>query len=167
MLTDSQRDRLWPLVRTMQIIVLALVLGTVNFLAVINFVQENEQNGQQNHPLLTYVAVVGAVCAIVASMLVPSILTGSLRRSFTGDSESADLRPIAKVYQTLLIIRCAILEGAAFFCLVSFMLERHPISLAATGILILMLLAQFPTLSRVAAWIENELVVVEQFRHLL
>jgi hypothetical protein len=116
--------------------------------------------------LLTYLAVGGAVCAIVASMIVPTILTEPLRRTFRVDPEAADVRPIAQVYQTLLIIRCAILEGAAFFCLVSYMLERQPITLAATGVLLLLLLAQFPTTSRVAVWVENELVVAEQFRHL-
>jgi hypothetical protein len=111
-------------------------------------------------------AVGSAAIAIVAYVLAPSILTGALRQAFIADPQAAEVRPIAQIYQTLLIIRCAILEGAAFFCLVSYMLERQPITLAATSVLVLVLLAQFPTLSRESAWIENEMVVAEQFRHL-
>jgi hypothetical protein len=166
MLTDTQRDQIRPIVRTMQIIVGALVLGVTNFLAVVIVVPLDRQNGPQNQFLLTYLAVGSAAIAIVAYVLAPSILTGALRQAFIADPQAAEVRPIAQIYQTLLIIRCAILEGAAFFCLVSYMLERQPITLAATSVLVLVLLAQFPTLSRESAWIENEMVVAEQFRHL-
>jgi hypothetical protein len=163
MLTESQRNELRPLVRTMQIIVGALVLGVMNFAAIAILIP---LEGPPNQPFISYLAVGAAVCAIVAAFLVPTVIIGALRRSFAGDQETTDVRPIAQTYQTLLIIRAAILEGAIFFCLVSYLLERQVIALAAAGVLCVLLLAQFPTLSRVSAWIENELVVAEQFRHL-
>jgi hypothetical protein len=166
MLSDLQRDELRPLVRTMQIIVAALLLGVVNFAAIAVFIPMNGRQDAQNQAFLTYLAVGAAVCAIVALLIAPMVMLGPLRRSFSGDSQATGIRPIAQVYQTLLIIRAAILEGAIFFCLVSYMLERQAISLAAAGVLLLLLLAQFPTLSRVAAWVENELAVAEQTRYL-
>jgi len=61
---------------------------------------------------------------------VPTYLAGALRRS-PAPNDVSDARKYAQMYQTPLIIRCAILEGAAFFCLVSYMLEHHLAALAA------------------------------------
>lgn len=166
MLSETQRIQLNPAIRTMQIIVGALVLGVVNFMAVVVFVirpQAQEAGGEL--PLLTYLAVGFAVLGVLASIVVPAILAGSLRKSMSvpqgpsgpvGTKESIPIGPLLQMYQTLLIIRCALLEGAAFFCLVAHMIERQTITLAAAGVLLLVLLSQFPTRSRVESWIENE-----------
>lgn len=176
MLSESQSNQLTPLLRTMRIIVGALALGILNFLLVDVFVlQPQAQASVAAQPILTYFAVGAAALAVVASFIVPIVLAGPLRRSLpdlstasktAGAIGDVSVMPLAQVYQTALIIRCAIIEGAAFFCLIAHVIERQTITLAAAGVLLLVLLTQFPTRSRVEAWIESELEMAELRRQL-
>jgi hypothetical protein len=164
MLSESQRAELKSQLRVMQIIVGALALGVINFLVVVLVIATKNEAGPVDVPLLTYLSAGVAAAAAFASIVVPMILAGSVRRSFSNDTDGTNIRALAQIYQTQLIIRCAILEGAAFFCIVAYMHERHVIGLIAAGLLLLMLLAQFPTASRLEAWVENERVVADQMR---
>jgi hypothetical protein len=176
MLSDVQRDRIKGVVLTLQIIVGALALGIVNFMLVIviAFRPPAPQNpiGQS---LLTYMAVGGAVLAVMASIFIPFLLAGPMRKSSLdapaglraiGSKDEANIGPLAQMYQTLLIIKCVLIEGAAFFSLVAYIIEGQTTALATAGVLLLVLLAHFPTRSRMEAWIESELVVSEQMRQL-
>jgi hypothetical protein len=160
MLDEQQTAELRPIVRTMQIIVGVLALGVVNFMVIAVVIIASQQGAANavrgDTPIITYAALAAAVTAIFAAFLVPNLFAGGLRKSFANAPEKNEIRSAAQIYQTLLIIRCALLEGAAFFCLVSYMLERQTITLAASLMLLVFLLTQFPTLSRVEAWVENE-----------
>jgi hypothetical protein len=134
-------------------------------MAVAVFLDIGGQRGAVIRPQFTYAAVAGAIVAVVTSLVVPTYLADALRRS-PAPSDVSDARRYAQMYQTLLIIRCAILEGAAFFCLVSYILEHHVAALAAALVLLTIILMQFPTSSRLEAWIENELAVAEQMKQL-
>lgn len=176
MLSEVQRNQLTPVLRSMQIIVGALALGIINFLLIVVFVIRPQAPGAPAGEMLqTYMSVGGAAVAVVASFVVPMVLAGSMRKSLpdssavsntAGAKGEANIMPLTQVYQTLLIIRCAILEGAAFFCLIAHMIERQTITLAVAGVLLLVLLAQFPFRSRVESWIENELEMAELRRQL-
>lgn len=157
MLNEAQREELRIPLRTMQIIVGVLALGVLNFLAVVLFITGTSQDQPKTEPFLSYIGAAGAALVIVVSMLVPRLMGASARRSFSAEAKSTSVRPLASAYQTLLIIRCALLEGAAFFCLVAHLLERQPIALVAAGVLLLVLVANFPTASRLEAWVETEL----------
>jgi hypothetical protein len=176
MLSDVQRDQLKGVVLTMQIIVGALALGIVNFLLVIVFaIKPQAQQNPIGQSLMTYLAVAGAVLAVLASIFIPFLLAAPMRKSAldasagskaTGSKDETNIGPLAQMYQTQLIVRCALIEGAAFFSLVAYMLEGQTTALATAGVLLLILLAHFPTRSRLEAWIESELVVSEQMRQL-
>jgi len=171
MLNDDERELLKPLVRTMQIIVGALAIGIVNFLVVALWIVLSSNDPAADPPLLTYVAMGTAVLAFAASALVATFIAGPLKQQVANaqafDSGGVrDFRTYAGVYQTLLIIRCAILEGAAFFCLVSFMVEHQNAGLVVATILLLAILVQFPTMPRLESWIETELLAAEQMRQL-
>jgi hypothetical protein len=169
MLSDAERDQLKGPVLTMQIIVGALALGIVNFLLVVVFaIKPQPLQNPAGQPLLTYMAVGGAVLAVVASIFVPMIIAGAMRKTVLDSSadtqssrskEAANAGPLVQMYQTLLIIRCAFIEGAAFFSLVAYMIEGQTAALATAGVLLLILLAHFPTRSRVENWIESKIVV--------
>ena len=171
MLSDAEREQLKPLVRTMQIIVGALAIGVVNFLAVVIWIALSSNDPAVDPPRLTYAAIGVAILAFAASALLAMFLAGRLKQELANTSPIAgggvrDFRRYAGVYQTLLIIRCAILEGAAFFSLVSFMVEHHIGGVVLAMLLLLAILVQFPTMSRLESWIENELLTAEQMRHL-
>lgn len=171
MLSEVQHNQLTPPVRSMQIIVGALALGIINFLLIVVFViRPQALGGPAGETLLTYLSLGVAAVAVAASFIVPMVLGGSMRNSLPDSSTAsntaaakgdANILPLVQVYQTLLIIKCAILEGAAFFCLIAHMIERQTITLAIAGVLLLVLLAQFPLRSRVEAWIESELEMAE------
>jgi hypothetical protein len=81
-------------------------------------------------------------------------------------AELGDVLPLSGVYQTRLIIGCAMIEGAAFFCLIAYLLERRPLSLIVAGVLLLLLISQIPTVSKVESWVESELSTINQLRHM-
>ena len=163
----------------MQIIVGALAAGVLIFLGIVVFQAWLDERGPADNSLITYIAAGYAVFAVIASIIVPYVIAGSMRQSLIdprtptspqtndpGTGELADIGPLAQMYQTLLIIRAAIIEGAAFFCLVAYMLERQSIGLIIAAVLLLMLFALIPTLSRLESWVENELVNAEQLRQM-
>ena len=69
-------------------------------------------------------------------------------------------------FQTVLIIRSALLEGGTFFALIAFMLERQAPSLVVAGVLILALVSGLPTRSKVEEAIESERRQIEQLRQM-
>jgi hypothetical protein len=63
---------------------------------------------------------------------------------------------LAAIYQTQCIIGRAILEGAAFFASIAYMLERNHIALGVAGVMVGFLLSRFPMKDRVITWIEHQ-----------
>ncbi|HVX60236.1 MAG TPA: hypothetical protein VHC19_06540, partial [Pirellulales bacterium] len=63
-------------------------------------------------------------------------------------------------------IAVAILEGAAFFLVVAYQLERNPLALAVAIPLIIVIAAHFPTPARVAEWVERQLRRLDEDRQL-
>ena len=183
-MSDSKwQDELGPIVRSLQIIVGSLIAGCVIFL-VIALATTGGKVAAGGQSLLTYMAVVFAVTALIARMVVPGILIASTRRKITGGTwrppQSPALNPtlaalleragdagkLAMVFQTSSIVGAALLEGAAFFALLAYLVEQSPLSLILAGVLILGLATHLPTRSRVIHWIEDQFVLLEQERQL-
>jgi hypothetical protein len=181
MLTNDQREFVKSAVRTMQIIVAALAFGVGTFFAVVLVVSPNAKpaGGPPAEPIMSYMAVAVGLAAVVAWAVMPRIITGGIRQAIVHGKptphaglsqnlpmtdEQLQIRPIIAMYQTSLIVGGAILEGAAFFNLVAYMLEQQPMNLVVAGVLLLMLLSQIPTVSRLESWVESELTTIDQLR---
>jgi hypothetical protein len=54
------------------------------------------------------------------------------------------------------LVAGALLEGGALFNLVAHMLERRPLSLAVSGVLILAMAFLFPSMDRASQWIARQ-----------
>jgi hypothetical protein len=124
--------------------------------------------------LLTYMAVCWAAVAIALSFLVPALVAKQQRRQIASgtwapptqqggrgsqirpESWNTDSGKLAAVYQQQLIIGAALVEGAAFFTGVAYMLGRDPIALGVALLLVAMLVLQFPTIQRVERWIDGQ-----------
>jgi hypothetical protein len=65
-------------------------------------------------------------------------------------------------YQVVMLLRCAPLDGAAFYWLIVYFLEGQPAFLAAAGALLLLMLWQFPTRGRLSAFVERQRELIEQ-----
>ena len=132
-------------------------------------------------PILTYLGVGCAVLALLALAVVPGLMTASGRASIAGGKarlaatgqllgpESAKaLGPQASrlcgLFAKVTIVRAAIAEGVAILAGVAFMVEGEATSLIVAIVLILALVLQLPTRARMAAWLEEQLRLIEQGR---
>lgn len=162
-------------VRTMQIIVAALMIGVAIFAGIGSFLVFGEQNqaGDQNGnepvgddvvaaPAPIIVAYLGAAFAAVMTagrFIVPPIIARVLVREVAAGRqiESLSKESFFGVYQTSLIVASAMLEGVAFFNVVAFITTRQTWSLGIVLGLFVLIGAGFPTLERVEAWSEDQL----------
>ena len=71
-----------------------------------------------------------------------------------GAASSPGGLPVA--FLTQLIVGAAMNEGAAFFALVAYLIEKNPIALAVAIVLIAGVIARFPTAGRVERWLEQQ-----------
>ncbi|HKI21044.1 MAG TPA: hypothetical protein VKA15_24340, partial [Isosphaeraceae bacterium] len=163
-------DALQPIIRTCQIIVGALIMGVVTFLAIALFVTQVGVNpaqalpgegaggaaiaaaGNSSLPVITYLAVAVGLMDLVLSFVVPKMNADRARRQMAlegpsaitkgGPTEPKQLYPagytgkLAPIYHTQLIIGAALLEGAAFFATIAYLVERNPLALATAIVLL-------------------------------
>jgi hypothetical protein len=177
MSTDDDKAALAQATLTMQIIVGAMAAGVIMFMIVTLVVSAGEEGEPPETPMLTYMSLAVAPAAILVALLFPGVLVRSQREAIlsntalqpeAGASPAADAQPTRMLlvggYQTALIIRTAILEGAAFFSLIAFMLEGQAWILIVTGVLLLFILSGLPTQSRVEDAIEREQRAIDELR---
>jgi hypothetical protein len=181
MLTEEERAYLARATRTMQIIVGALAGGVLSFLCVVLVLGQQQAGPPLGESMLTYMSVVTAIVALVVAMIFPGIVIRGQRQAILAGKPTLkagsiggpplpeaerELGPLVAGYQTALIVRSAILEGPAFFCLMAYLLERQTLSLVGAGMLLVFLLGGFPTRSKVEDAIVSERTTIEQFRQL-
>jgi hypothetical protein len=157
-------------VRVEQIIVGALAFGLVNFLLIVLLVP-----GQpQPQPLLSALAVGSTVMAIVARMIVPALVVAGMRRGIaagTWPPQGGNLPPgvpetnnadrLLSVHQTKTVIEGALLEAAAFFVLVVYLMTRESWLLGIAAVLLAWLVFSMPTRERNEQWVEQQLELLE------
>ncbi len=147
-------------VRTMQIICGALMMGVLMFAGVAMFLRLGP-NAQPPaaQPVIAYLAAGMAAIIFVARLVVVPIATQM------GIKQLAAMIPLEEltkldfygVYQMRMIVGCALLEGAAFFNLISFILDGQLWTLGIVGGLLAIMATAFPTLERVDNWAEEKL----------
>ena len=92
---------------------------------------------------ITIIAVGYTVVAIVASQVIGKFIH---KKTQMADDAPTDQK-ISKAqeqFQTELIIRSALLEGAGFFCLIALMIEHNYLALVGAGTCLLFLFLIFP-----------------------
>jgi hypothetical protein len=181
MLTDEEREFLGRATTTVQIIVGALAAGVVAFAIVALAIAPRQAAPPAAQSLLTYMSLAMAIVAVIAAMVVPRIVVRNQRQAILGGTPTLragsiggpplpeaehEFGPLVAGYQTALIVRSAILEGAAFFCLISYVIEGQALSLIGAGVLLLFLLSGFPTESRIEDAIQNERATIQQLRQM-
>ena len=169
-ISDSIRAEFAMQTRVMMAIAIGLTAGaclcgvmvcvTADWAALQNF---------QAIDVLPMVGVVLAIGAFLASFVVPVIVRGQGVKQlgdpaqFKSSGKSIDsmnanhslIEKLLAIFQTTLIIRLALIEGATFFNLMMFMLETHPVNLCLGIFGILLLLMAFPFPARIWGWVES------------
>lgn len=166
------------IVQTTRIIVLAMGLGVLAFGSVTLILGLPDL--QAPLEMLTMLSVFAGILAAVMSLIAPRFVVAEACRKIaaetgppSGDASAqpagaqTDAAKLAAAYQTKTIVAAAVLEGAAFFALVVYMVERHVASLAVAAVLLLGLLAHIPTTASVEGWISDRLGKMRDQRRFL
>jgi hypothetical protein len=174
MSTDSWQERVGRSLVVLQVIVTAMVVGCMLFLAITLFLQpEPKPLGGNQTPILTYVGLGLAGVVLVVRTIVPGRVVAAGRQAIARDlgpvlarsspnlladpdrgGELADR--LAALFTTRTIVACAPIEGAAFFQLVAYLAEGQLLALGVAITLILVLGGHFPTRSAIVSWIEAQ-----------
>jgi hypothetical protein len=154
---------LTPRLRVMRIILLALVMGCMIFLAVVVSIRLSQNVQNNTGPLLTYMGIGFGLLMFVLSLIVPRAMVANARKQIaqgTWPSAAAggrhpgaverlrakgDVGQLCALYQMQRIIAAAMLEGATFFNLIAYLQEGDTTSLVAAALLLAAMLRLFPT----------------------
>jgi hypothetical protein len=140
------------LIRGMQIIAAALPLGVIVF-ALVAVLALGALAQPPSGSIVSLVGVVFAVGAFAAHLVLPNLIA---QRAATGPQHLPnELKPYG-AYQTRMIMKLALLEGAAFFNVICTVIEHNWWSLGIAGLLVGWMLTNFPTRSRVERWIAEQ-----------
>ncbi len=152
------------LVRVMQIICGALMMGLLMFGVIASVIRfGNPGKPVAAFPIVSYLGAGFALQNIVLSFVIPSLSIKATLKRMVSLRPIEDLRKLDLygVYQTRMIIGCALLEGAGFFNLVAVIIDGHIWSFAVVAILIALMAMSFPTYERVDAWADDQLRLLQ------
>jgi hypothetical protein len=181
---DPLETRLRGNLLTMRIIVGALIVGASALLIIATVKRMGD--GQPRPPVVGLVGVAFVIGAPLAAAIVPNFTRRQWERQVAGGmwpglpqsphGPALPATPVEEVseddetirwwglYQTVLIIRCALLEGAAFLQGVAFMVEGNLFSVILGVVMVGMLLAQWPRREAIDRWVEERRETVERLR---
>lgn len=176
MSTDEPRDDLAANLLTMRIITGALIAGVVVFLA-ITFVVRSDQQGPifvtapdlGLSSIFVLLGLVGALLCVLAAYFVPPLLVANQRRQLAegrfvmGPNKEVpknETLGLVMIYQSQMIVSLALLEGAAFFNAIAFMLEGSPLSLGLALLLLGVMALWFPTRSGLESWLAEQSILL-------
>lgn len=155
----SDSPELARTVRICQVIVGALLMGTLTFLGILFVIRTVPTPG-----ILSYVCLGFALIQITARTVVLKVIDASAVKRAARASPEVALQQLLAIYQTRTLIGAALLEGLAFFACICYLLERQPAVLAVIAICVAGLLVQMPSISKATAWIETQLKAIDAQR---
>jgi hypothetical protein len=163
----------------MQIIAGALLFGVAAFLAValiVVYFRIGPGAAQANNlPIISIAALVVVAMELPLSFIVPGMQTRSALQKIAagtwrpppgadGADLGTDASKILLLRQTTLITSLAILEGAAFFGCIAYLVEARPFVLSIVLLAVWLMLVNFPTQRRVHNWIDRQAEQLAQLR---
>jgi hypothetical protein len=174
---NSEQERYLRMILTSaRTISAALIGGVFVFLAIVLFVVKSDP--PQGSPLLTCIGLGFGALALVFAFIVPVFVGGTIKRAlvdgrrvelpaqYKAPAEVGIIGNLLFLFQTRLIVGYAILEGAAFFNLVAYMLERQDVNLAMVGLLLGAMLVKFPTRGKLVSLLTDETRSIDELRSL-
>ncbi len=164
------------LLRTAQLIIGALASGVFFFLIIVTLFLGARVQPFDVSAMISLVMAGFALASIPTRLLVPGLVVNtncrkiaqgtwvSVQRQPNAPLPETDEGKLLQVYLSKTIIGAAILEGGAFANLVAFMLEGQIYSIVLAVLLLLGILAAFPTRTGLTEWVESHLRRVQEFR---
>jgi hypothetical protein len=174
MYAPDQDTQLSLYLRTMRIIVSALALGVMTlFVVVVVMRQQNPNRPVPDPPIITFIALGFAGLQFVLQAVIPNLMAAGARRRIAagqwppgmGASVPADdLGKLCMLYQVRLVVGAALVEGAAFFLLIAYLLEGQIVALAGAAVMLALVLVRFPTRSGLEGWLSDQQEQLRQER---
>jgi len=176
MFTEPQQAYLGQIVRTTQVIAVALILGVAILGAVLVFIVDLSDRAPVETPFISMFGITIGIASIFVAPQVSRMVVAGMRRTLVagksiraGDSsaipeEVGKVGELAHIYQINQIIYRAVLEGAAFMNLTIYMVEVQPMGPAIALCLLIAMFFKFPTRSHMENWINAEMTTIEQLR---
>ena len=178
---SGDQDAIRPTALQGQIIVTALLAGLLCFLVITTVIDLGPKPAaapgaaapEPPMPIFTYLAVASGAMLLPMSFVVPVLVSKKQRQAMLSGQASDGPRPatapgvrswgantpiggLPAAFLIQLVMGCAISEGAAFFALVAYLLEKNPLALTMALLLIAAIIMRFPTSGRVGRWIEQQ-----------
>lgn len=141
------------------IIALSLIAGVAVF-GTIATLLEFPGAGQGDGTISVLMAGVGVTAFLLFLGIPPLVASGQIKQ-WKQEGKPIDEVRLAQVFQLKLILGLALLEGGAFANLVAYMIERNHWSLYIVGGLLMTMVAQFPTPSRIEDWVRHRMELLE------
>ena len=164
----SSEDSARTSVRALQIIVAALALGVLAFTGVaITIVLGNRAAQQQQPDLMTaYLAIGFAATALGLRFVIGGLIAAGHRKKLAAGHRDSlagtDLGDqLLLTFQQKTIFERALMEGALFFVLISFIIAGQWWSLGVAAVLLIALVIPFPTYDAVADWVRQQRELIE------
>ena len=164
MLSDRQREILArPLIR-MRVIVLALVVSALCFLAVVMVVDARPVE----EPKLALAGLLLTGAGMTVAAVLPNWAASS-KSLFAGASQIADessatksddlaqVSRLVEIYEERLISRGAILDFMAYLNLTFYLMAGQKLSIGIAVVMLLLILIQFPSRQHLEDWVAGQL----------
>jgi hypothetical protein len=160
-------------IRTMRIIIFALVNGVVIFMIIAILQRASGHFGEpRDTVLISSIALAVGVGLFVANLVVPNLVAAGARRQIargqsplvTPSPIPGDVGALVAVFQTRLILAAALLEGGSFFLLIAYLIEGQIYTLLGAIVLVVFLALRFPTRTGVERWLEEQQELLRQDR---
>ncbi len=169
-----------------QIVVGALTAGCIVFLGIALLLHGGPPPADEEEavPLFGYVALFVAVAAVAARLVIPAAIMTRSRQQIADGSwqlpegrrdraeltaflgRTGDAGKLWLLFLTRTIIAAAVLEAAAFFSLVAYLIGPSVVNLIVAVLMIVGVAFEFPRRGSVLRWIEDQLRMVDQLRSL-
>lgn len=177
MSTSDWRDAVTQKVRVLQVIFGVIVLGSCMYLVVAVLLTLVRQPAV-DRKMLSYICLAIAAASFFVWLIVPYAVVAQERKkigqdllnlaSSTGDTstdnkiemENKLAAQLLMANQTKTIMSCALLEGNMFLLLTAYILQAYIPCVITAGVLLLLLIAQMPTVGRVSNWVEKQMRIV-------
>ncbi|CAN0339703.1 unnamed protein product [Ectocarpus sp. 4 AP-2014] len=158
---DTLETKLAPQVRTMQIVVLAMVVVPLIFAGVVLVIGaqgpenpapiQGEMIPQRGGATMGRIALGFGLVAMLAQQLMGRYVTSQAVQNLKVQAMGEPER-LGEAFMTGTVVSCAINEGAAFLNLIAYMASQSPYNLGMGLLLIASNAIKWPTLGKVAAW---------------
>ena len=138
--------------RICQIIAGALVTGVVVFATVAFVIAKGDS---PPIPFLSIAAAMFAGVATVMRFIVPVVIVNGGKPQLKQSSGDEQRSLLAGLYQTKMIVGMALLEGAAFFNLIAYIIEKQFWSYGVVAFLLGVMAISFPSQGQFDSWAEE------------